>query len=634
MIHFENISLYQGSKQLITPSSVSIYRTQKVGVVGRNGCGKSSLFQLLLKEIDLDLGELRIEGKPLISHIEQFLGNDSLTAVECVLAGDKAFCNIQKKLDDAEQQNKHELLADLHEQMLHIDGYSAKSRAGSILHGLGFSSADCKKEIATFSGGWQMRIRLAKALMCRSDILMLDEPTNHLDFETLVWLEKYLQDYDGTLLLISHDREFLDRVCTHVIHFDNTKLIAYSGNFSEFERLRSEARGHLSAQIEKQDKQRKHLQSFVDRFRAKATKAKQAQSRLKQLEKMENLSVTLDESAISFEFEKCSSKPANYIRMDNVDLGYGSTTIIAGINFDLKPGDRVGLIGANGQGKSTLIKCLADELEPFKGDVTKVKDFNVSYFAQHQVDELHPENTPVQHLLEQNEKMTDAQARTFLGRFGFSNDQAVAKIAPFSGGEKARLVLALMVSQQPNVILLDEPTNHLDMETRLALNIALQDFDGALVLVSHDRYLLDSLCSDLWLIDKGHCRLYKGTTADYQKQVLQGFNDESGCLNVKSKADKKTEKKRLAEIRKQLAPFKKQLQNSEKKLDKTQALLKKVETYLAEPDSYLEVNATQLKQNLQNQIELKQAVEQLEENWMVQLEEYENQEVLLNLNET
>jgi ATP-binding cassette subfamily F protein 3 len=630
MIHFEKISLFQGSKQLITPSSASIYRTQKVGIVGRNGCGKSSLFQLLLNDIDLDMGEVRIEGKPLISHIEQFLGDDSLTPVQCVLAGDKEYCKVEQALEDAEQQDKHELLAELHEKMLHIDGYSAKSRAGSILHGLGFSSEECDRAISTFSGGWQMRIRLAKALMCRSDILMLDEPTNHLDFETLVWLEKYLQNYAGTLLLISHDREFLDRVCTHIVHFDNRQLKNYTGNYSEFERLRAEARQHLQAQIEKQDKQRQHLQSFVDRFRAKATKAKQAQSRLKQLEKMENLSLTLDESAISFQFEQCTSKPANYIRLDEVDLGYGETRIIENINFDLKPGDRVGLIGANGQGKSTLIKCLADELSPFSGEISKVKDINVSYFAQHQVDQLHPENTPVQHLLEQNRRMTDGQARTFLGRFGFSNDQAVAKIAPFSGGEKARLVLALMVSQKPNVILLDEPTNHLDMETRLALNIALQEFDGALVLVSHDRYLLDSLCSELWLVDRGKFGLYKGTTGDYQKQVLKGFDNDIPTDTVSlTKQDKKSEKKRLADIRRQLAPLKKELKKAENTLDSLQKKLKTVEDFLAEADSYLEENAIKLKENLQKQINLKQQVVELEEQWMLLLEDYEIQESLL-----
>ena len=624
MIHFENLSLYQANKLLVKNASLSIYAGQKVGVVGRNGCGKSSLFQLILGELECDAGRLRIDGNPLIACMEQFSEDDQQSILHCVLAGDKAYCRLQQQIEQAEKQQKHDLLADLHEQMRDIDGYSAKARAGRILHGLGFTEAESKQPLNTFSGGWQMRVRLAKALMSPSDILLLDEPTNHLDFETLVWLENFLQNYQGTLLLISHDRTFLDRVCNHIIHFEQQQLKLYHGNYSEFERLRSQARQHLQAQIERQQKQRQHLQAFVDRFRAKATKAKQAQSRIKQLQKMEDLSLALEEASIQFDFLPCESKPANYIRLEAVNLGYADKTVLQNVHFELKPGDRLGLIGANGQGKSTLIKCLAGSLPVKNGVITRVKDYRVAYFAQHQVEQLDPESSPIAHLLQQNRQLSEARARTFLGRFGFSDDKAVSPVAPFSGGEKARLVLALMVDLRPNVILLDEPTNHLDMETRLALNMALQGFDGALVLVSHDRFLLDSLCSELFLVANGNVSFFDGCSEDYQQQVLKGLLSEATLPSQKpEKNNRKAEKKKQADLRKQLYPLKKQLNQQEEELERLSRELSKVEHFLAQAESYSAENAAQLKENLQKQADLSKKVALAEEQWMLLLERYE-----------
>jgi ATP-binding cassette subfamily F protein 3 len=480
--------------------------------------------------------------------------------------------------------------------------------------------------VTTFSGGWRMRLNLAQALMCRSDLLLLDEPTNHLDLDAVIWLQEWLRNYPGTLMLISHDRDFLDEVVGEILHVEQQRITLYSGNYTAFERIRAERLANQQAAYEKQQREIKHVQSYIDRFRAKATKAKQAQSRIKALQRMEQIAPAHIDSPFHFDFREPEKLPDPLLALDKVDAGYGDTLILNGVSLSLHPGDRIGLLGHNGAGKSTLIKLIADELANRGGEIKPAKDLKVGYFAQHQLEQLHAESTPVQHLQRLDPQADEQSLRDFIGGFGFSNDRALSPVAPFSGGEKARLVLALLVYQRPNLLLLDEPTNHLDLEMRHALSLALQGFEGALVVVSHDRHLLRSVTDKLLLVDGGKAEEFDGDLDDYRRWLASEQKEEPtpGQNDSPNGAVSRKEQRRLdAERRKQLQPLKKKLQQLEKQMDKLGSQRDAIESQLAEPDIYNEDNKDKLKQLLQEKGETDTFLAEAEEQWLELSEELE-----------
>jgi len=492
--------------------------------------------------------------------------------------------------------------ATLHEKLAAIDGYAARARAGRLLHGLGFNPEHLDMPVRSFSGGWRMRLNLAQALMCRSDLLLLDEPTNHLDLDAVIWVEQWLTAYDGTLLLISHDRDFLDRVVTHIGHIEQTGMTMYTGNYSEFEKLRAERLANQTAAFSKQQREIAHVRSFVDRFKAKATKAKQAQSRLKMLERMELINPAHVDSEFDFEFREPDKLPDPLVRLDRVNAGYGDVRVLDTISLSISPGDRFGLLGRNGAGKSTLIRTIAGDLNPQHGERETAKDLRVGYFAQHQLEQLNPDASPVDHLKKIDRFISDKEARAFLGGFGFQGEMALAPSAPFSGGEKARLVLALLVYQKPNLLLLDEPTNHLDLGMRHALTRALQDFDGAMVVVSHDRHLLESVSDRLYLVSEGKVDEFIDDLEAYRKWLLAERKESKTQEEDAVEAPKDNSREARKERRQADADRRKQLQtvrNRVKKLDREVEKLTKeksdIETQLADQSLYEDDNWEDLK---------------------------------------
>ncbi|MBE9564686.1 MAG: ATP-binding cassette domain-containing protein, partial [Proteobacteria bacterium] len=494
MLQAINLGIRRGTKLLFERTSFQIHPRQKVGLTGANGTGKSSLFSLILNDLHADTGDCLYPENWVIAHVAQELAAGTQAAIEFVLDGDDELRQVQQAITTAEEKNDGILLATLHTQLDNIDGYTANSRASQLLAGLGFAASDENRAINEFSGGWQMRLNLAKALMCRSDLLLLDEPTNHLDLDTIIWLETWLNAYRGTLLLISHDRDFLNNICTHIAHLEHQSIQLYTGNYSAFERIRAERLANQQSEYIKQQRNIKHIESYIERFRAKATKAKQAQSRIKALERMQTIAPAHVDSPFHFSLFEPEKIPNSLLHMEAIDTGYGDTKILKNIDFQLLPGDRIGLLGPNGAGKSTLIKVLANQLDIQSGDYHLAKETKIGYFAQHQLEQLHNEHSPIEHLQQIDKNAREADLRNYLGRFGFSNDMSLSKIQNFSGGEKSRLVLSLIIYQKPNLLLLDEPTNHLDLEMREALAEALQEFSGAMVIVSHDRHLLNSTC--------------------------------------------------------------------------------------------------------------------------------------------
>ncbi|GAL24371.1 glutathione-regulated potassium-efflux system ATP-binding protein [Vibrio variabilis] len=500
MITFSDIQLLRGGKPLLDQASATIHPGDKVGLVGKNGCGKSTLFALLKDELSIDAGSFSQPAHWELAWVAQETPALERTAIEYVIDGDREYRALEQKLVDAEQQDNGTLVAELHGKIEVIGGYSIRARAAELLDGLGFSQEQMTWNLTQFSGGWRMRLNLAQALLCRSDLLLLDEPTNHLDLDAVMWLERWLQSYPGTLVLISHDRDFLDPIVGRIIHIENQLLNEYTGNYSSFEEQRAQKLILQQAQYQKQQKQMSHMQKYIDRFRYKASKARQAQSRIKALERMEKVLPAQFDNPFSFEFREPAALPNPIIMMDDVSAGYDDNIILEKIRLNLVPGSRIGLLGRNGAGKSTLIKLLSGELGAKGGDLNYSQGVKIGYFAQHQLETLHPEETPLQHMMQIAPQHTEQQLRDYLGSFGFQGDKALEKVAPFSGGEKARLVLALVVWQKPNLLLLDEPTNHLDLDMRQALTLALQTFEGAMVIVSHDRYLLRATTDDLYLV--------------------------------------------------------------------------------------------------------------------------------------
>jgi ATP-binding cassette subfamily F protein 3 len=619
MLRFDDLALRRGPLLLFEHVDLALHAGWRIGVSGRNGAGKSSLLGLVAGELSPDAGHFERPRDWALAFVRQEVPALDVTALDYVLDGDIELRRIEQSLATAEAAHDAARIAALHERLHTIGGYSARARAGELLHGLGFASADENRVVREFSGGWRMRLNLAQALMCRSDLLLLDEPTNHLDLDAVLWLEEWLRRYTGTLLLISHDREFLDAVVTHVLSIADQRVELFSGNLSAFERKRSERLLQQQSLMEKQRRERAHLQHFVDRFRAKASKARQAQSRIKALERMVEIAPIRAASPIRFEFREPAALPVPLLRLDEVSAGYGERRILDSIKLSLAPGDRIGLLGANGAGKSTLIKLLAGAIPAVGGERIAARDLAIGYFAQHQLEQLDPGATPVDHLKRLDTRLGEQAARDFLGGFGFDGDRALSDVAPFSGGEKARLCLAMTVYQRPNLLLLDEPTNHLDLDMREGLTEALNDFPGALVLVSHDRALIRACCETLLLVGGGRFDEYSGDLDDYARGVQRasgGEQSSSSSAPAPATQNRRDGRRDRAEQRARTAALRKNVQGIEQRLTQLDEQLSKTEAALADAALYDGTHAKQINDFTRKAGELKSRRQALEEEWL------------------
>lgn len=622
MITLRNLSLQRGTKLLFQQVNLTLYAGQKVGFIGANGTGKSSFFALLRGELHPETGEVDLPSQWTIAQVAQEIPAVAIPAIEYVLAGDQELCEIETQLAIAREAHDGMREATLHAQFDAIDGYSAQSRAAQLMHGLGFAVGEEEKPVNEFSGGWRMRLNLARALMCRSDLLLLDEPTNHLDLDAVLWFEQWLKRYPGTLLLISHDREFLDNVVTTIAHLAQQKITLYTGNYESFERQRAAQLALQQAIYTKQQREVAHIQAFVERFRYKATKAKQAQSRIKALARMEMIAPAHVDSPFQFSFKVPVSVPNILIQLEKVSIGYTTAPILEQVNLQLTKGSRWGLLGPNGAGKSTLIKLLAGLLNPLQGQCTLGEQLQVGYFAQHQLEQLRDEDSPLQHLQSLDKVTTEQSLRNFLGGFGFIGDMALSPVAPFSGGEKARLALALLVWQRPNVLLLDEPTNHLDLDMRHALTVALQDYEGALIIVSHDRHLLRTTTDQLFLVAQGRVKAFEGDLEDYRQWLLEqrksppvSCYDKSESLQQKEERESRVVQKRLEiQQREQRRPLQNRLKQVEKDLEKLTAEKATIEISLAAPNIYGDRNKVQ--EYIQQQTMVAEKLHRTEEIWL------------------
>ncbi|WP_045860015.1 ATP-binding cassette domain-containing protein [Teredinibacter purpureus] len=632
MIQLQKVSLQLGQKFLLDNTDLTIFPGQKWGVVGANGSGKSTLFKLLLRELAEDAGNIQIPSEWQLAHMAQEILATDRKAIDYIIDGDRPLRKLESDIENSVHDGAK--LAQLYQQLEIIDGYTANTRAERLLHGLGFKTEDSQKTVKDFSGGWRIRLNLARALMCRSDLLLLDEPTNHLDLDATLWLEQWLKNYKGTLLIISHDRDFLDNLADSIVHIEHQKLNTYTGNYSSFERQRSERLAQQSAEFEKQQVRIAEIENFVRRFRAKATKAKQAQSRLKELERMEKIAPAHVDSPFSFSFPTPDKLPQTMLTLDRVNIGYESNTIVNNVELSLLASSRIGLLGHNGAGKSSLMKTLAGALPPIAGTIHEGTHLKCGYFAQHQLEALDLHASSALHLQRLTPKASEQEIRNFLGGFGFQGDRAFEVIEHFSGGEKARLALAVLAWQKPNLLLLDEPTNHLDLDMRHALTLALQAWEGGLVIVSHDRHLLRTTVDDFILVDQGKAANFDGTLDDYQQWLLNNDREEpsneEATHSISSKQEKKELRQQQAAIRQQLTPFTKKLNQLEKKLAKTTKALAEIETQLADPALYAEKNNL-LAELLKQQGELKKEEENIETEWMTISEEKENLETTLGL---
>ncbi len=632
MLKFTNLSLRRGPRELLQDVNLTIHHGQKVGVTGSNGVGKSSLFSLILGQLHADCGDIFLPKDLVIAHVAQETPALDTTAIEYALDGDVQLRLLEKEIKQAEENNQGEALAHLYAEMEAIDGYSAKSRAATLLNGLGFTTEQEQSEVKQFSGGWRMRLNLAQALMCRSDILLLDEPTNHLDLDAVIWLEAWLKNYKGTLLLISHDRDFLDNVADNIAHIEHQEVTLYSGNYSAFEVRRAEQLATQQSAYEKQQRDVQHMHKFVERFRAKATKAKQAQSRVKALERMELIAPAHVDSPFNFHFRQAEKMPNPLVTLVDVAVGYTEEPLLSNVKLTIHPGDRIGLLGHNGAGKSTLIKLLSGELNTLKGDITTAKELNIGYFAQHQLEQLDLEASPLLHLQRIDPKAAESDLRKYLGGFAFNNDMAIDPVTPLSGGEKARLVLALLVYQKPNLLLLDEPTNHLDLEMRHALTVAMQEFEGAMIIVSHDRHLLRTVTDNFYLVANGRVVEFDGSLEDYRQWLSQQSKSSSALSGIAGEKEntsadsqnKKQLRQQSAEKRKQLKPLQNKLKKLEKQMQELSSSKELLEEKLADNDIYSEDNKDNLKKLLQEQGQVDNVLQQVEIDWLEVSEELEN----------
>lgn len=623
MLQAINLSVRRGVKLLFESTNFQIHPGHKVGLTGANGTGKSSLFALIHQKLQPDSGDCLYPEHWVIAHVAQEIPDGNQTAIDFILDGDTELRQIQKRIRDAEKENNGILLANLHTQLDNIDGYTATTRANQLLSGLGFKQTDTYRLINEFSGGWRMRLNLGQALMCRSDLLLLDEPTNHLDLDTIIWLETWLLAYQGTLLLISHDRDFLNNICTHIAHLEHQNIQLYIGNYTSFEHIRAERLANQQSQYIKQQRNIAHIESYITRFRAKATKAKQAQSRLKALERMQTIAPAHVDSPFHFSFFEPEKIPNSLLLLENINAGYDDITILKNINFQLLPGDRIGLLGPNGAGKSTFIKVLANELTIQTGTFNLAKETKIGYFAQHQLEQLHDEHTPLEHLQQIDKNARESDLRNYLGRFGFSNDMTLSRIKIFSGGEKSRLVLALLIYQKPNLLLLDEPTNHLDLEMREALAEALQEFSGAMVIVSHDRHLLNVTCDKLLLVNQKSVSEFPLGLDEYPKWLSEHNNHlKQTDFPKKKKITPETvisnkDRKRLeAEQRKKTAPLRKTAKQLEITIEHHSKAIAELNHQLTMSDIYTDNNKGELQKLLIEKATLEKAHDNAELEWL------------------
>jgi ATP-binding cassette subfamily F protein 3 len=615
VIRFSNVSLRRGAKLLLEAADATLHPGERIGLVGANGSGKSSLFALLRGELHADKGDVELPAHWRLAHVAQETPPLERPALEYAIDGDTAVRALEARLAET-----HDGLAlgELHAALADADAYTVRSRAATLLMGLGFKEEELARPVSSFSGGWRMRLNLAQALMCRSDLLLLDEPTNHLDLDAIIWLEEWLKRYPGTLVVVSHDRDFLDAVVTAVVHIDQRKLRRYGGNYSSFEAQRAQALVLAQSQIEKQQRERAHLQSFIDRFRAKATKARQAQSRMKMLAKMEELAPLHVAAPFSFEFREPLRAPDPLIVLEGVAAGYGDKVVLRDVSLSLQAEQRIGLLGVNGAGKSTFIKTVAGTLTPLGGTMTVNKGLAIGYFAQHQVEMLRDDQSPLWHLakLAENERALprEQELRNYLGSFNFPGDMATSAIEHFSGGEKARLALALIVWQRPNLLLLDEPTNHLDLETREALTVALAQFEGTLVLVSHDRHLLRASTEQLLIVTDGAVQPFDGDLEDYRAALLspQKKPDPSPKPPPKVKPTKLNTK-----------PLEARVRRLEELMARLSAQKADIEARLSDPALYGEARREELKALLVDQAYVGKELETLEAEWLQKQAELE-----------
>ncbi|MCP1439320.1 ATP-binding cassette subfamily F protein 3 [Erwinia persicina] len=628
MILFSSLQIRRGVRVLLDNASATINPGQKVGLVGKNGCGKSTLLSLLKNEISADAGSFTYPGNWSLAWVNQETPALNTPAIEYVIDGDREYRQLQAELAKANENDDGHAIATLHGKLDAVQAWTIQSRAASLLNGLGFSQEQLQRPVSDFSGGWRMRLNLAQALICRSDLLLLDEPTNHLDLDAVIWLERWLKSYQGTLILISHDRDFLDPVVDKILHIEQQSIFEYTGNYSSFEIQRATKLAQQQSMFENQQQKVAHLQSFIDRFKAKASKAKQAQSRIKMLERMELIAPAHVDNPFTFSFRAPESLPNPLLKMEKVSAGYADRVILDSIKLNLVPGSRIGLLGRNGAGKSTLIKLLAGELAPLQGDIGLAKGIKLGYFAQHQLEFLRADESPLQHLVRLAPKVLEQQLRDYLGGFGFQGDKVTEQTERFSGGEKARLVLALIVWQRPNLLLLDEPTNHLDLDMRQALTEALIDFEGALVVVSHDRHLLRSTTDDLYLVHDGKVEAFDGDLEDYQQWLSDLQKQTSAAAEPKQESGnsaqaRKDQKRREAELRTQTQPLRKQIEKLEKQMEKLNATLADAETKLADTALYDQSRKADLTAALQQQAEAKSALEACEMDWLDAQEQLE-----------
>lgn len=626
MLKFSNLAIRRGSRLLFEQANFTIHQGNKVGITGANGCGKSSLFALILQQIHSDDGELELPAQLSIAHVAQETPAEAKAAIDYVLDGDAELRQVQQQLAQAEADDNGAVQAECHHQLETIDAYTAPARAGKLMLGLGFAADELERPVKTFSGGWRMRLNLAQALMCRSDLLLLDEPTNHLDLDAVIWLENWLLAYPGTLLLISHDRDFLDKVADHIAHIEQQGMTLYTGNYSDFEKRRAEQLAQQQAMYERQQREVAHIEDFIRRFKAKASKAKQAQSRVKTLERMELISQAHVDSPFHFSFRKPDKMPHPLIRLDDVSVGYAATPLLNDLSLSLLPGDRIGLLGHNGAGKSTLIKLLAGELTPLSGQYESSSELHLGYFAQHQLDQLDMEASALLHMQRLDPKITEQDIRNYLGGYNFHGDRVKEPVGPFSGGEKARLVLALLIYQKPNLLLLDEPTNHLDLEMRHALSLALQDYEGAMVIVSHDRHLLRSVTDRFYLVDDGSMHDFDGDLDAYRQWLMQPKDrpaQNNQLSDTEQGVSRKEQRQRQAEKRRQLQPLKNKLKSVEQRMDELQQRKDEIEQLLAAPEMYEASHKDQLQSLTLERSDVIRQLEEDEENWLRFTEELE-----------
>lgn len=626
-----NLALMRGTRLLYAHANLIASPGERIGLVGPNGCGKSTLFAAILGDLAPEDGELETPPHERIAHVAQSFTVEDISCIDCVLSGHAPLMNAKAALKRAEASGDEMALAAAHSELAEVNEGAVVAQAKAILAGLGFAEADSCRKVHDFSGGWRNRIQLARALMRPADLLLLDEPTNHLDIDSLIWLENWLRRVEATVIIISHDREFLDRAVNTIWSVEDGTICRYAGNYSQFELARIEKLRAQESARRAYETQAAHLTSFIERFRAKATKARQAQSRIKMLEKLQAVEPVRAKREWRFNFLKPLRLPEHLVDGENLKIGYGDKVVLSGVSFSIRSGERIGILGVNGAGKSTLVKAIVGELTPMSGELRRGQGLEIGYFAQHQLDQLRMDETPLEHLRHLAPDAREQELRDFLGTYRFSGDFAEAKVAPMSGGEKARLALALIAWKKPNLLVLDEPTNHLDMETREALTMALSTYEGAVLLVSHDRHLLRAVTDELWLVHEGRKEVFEGDLDDYAKIVLDHRRVTAAEARAEHQADKAArneaqpvnnkearrlaaqERARIAELRK---PLKKELEKVEREMNALSEKLKALDTQLADPAFYNGADQGKVAQTLREHGELAPKVEALEMHWL------------------